>query len=77
VAEKGTSKEFLTDPEQLIKDGIKRIQQKKLKRRLSEIVAELHKLESPAAAPEGLRTDLRIEELLVEKMHVDTELRRL
>jgi DNA primase len=86
VAEKGTSKEFLHDPEQLVKDGIKRIQQKKLKRRLSEIVAELHNLESPAgkngspreAAPGvGGREDSRIEELLVEKMHVDTELRRL
>ncbi|MDR0997965.1 MAG: DNA primase [Treponema sp.] len=86
VAEKGTSKEFLNDPEQLVKDGIKRIQQKKLRRRLSEIVAELHSLESPAgndgfpgerAPGAGFRPDLRIEELLVEKMHIDTELRRL
>jgi DNA primase len=78
VAEKGTSKEFLNDPEQLVEDGIKKIRQKKLKRRLSEIVAELHSLESPVgeAAP-GERRDLRIEELLVEKMHIDTELRRL
>jgi DNA primase len=85
VAEKGTSKEFLNDPEQLVKDGIKKIQHKKLRRRLSEIVAELHSLESPAGkdgfpgetAPGAVRPDLRIEELLVEKMHVDTELRRL
>jgi DNA primase len=86
VAEKGTSKEFLNDPEQLVKDGIKRIQQKKLTRRLSEIVAELHNLESPAgkngfpgeAAPgAGAWGNSRIEELLVEKMYVDTELRRL
>jgi DNA primase len=78
VAEKGTSKEFLNDPEQLVKDGIKRIRQKKLKRRLSEIVAELHNLESRGeVAPGGIRTDSRIEELLVEKMHIDTELRRL
>jgi DNA primase len=86
VAEKGTSKEFLHDPEQLVKDGIKRIQQKKLKRRLSGIVAELHSLEGPAgkngspgeaASGAGIREDSRIEELLVEKMHVDNELRRL
>jgi DNA primase len=85
VAEKGTSGEFLNDPEQLVKDGIKKIQQKKLKRRLSEIVAELHKLESLAGGKElsgetvsgGTRTDSRIEELLVEKMHIDTELHRL
>jgi DNA primase len=78
VAGKGTSKEFLKDPEQLVKDGIKRIRQKKLKRRLSEIVAELHNLESREAASEaGFRVDSRIEELLVEKMHIDTELRRL
>jgi DNA primase len=85
VAEKGTSKEFLKDPEQLVKDGIKKIQQKKFKRRLSEIVAELHNLEGLAggkgfpgeAAPGGIRADSRIQELLVEKMHIDTELRRL
>jgi DNA primase len=85
VAEKGTSKEFVKDPEQLVKDGIKKIQQKKLKRRLSEIVAELHNLESLAGekgrpaetGPGGVRTDFQIEELLLEKMHIDTELRRL
>jgi DNA primase len=85
VAEKGTSGEFLKDPEQIVKDGIKKIQQKKFKRRLSEIVAELHRMESLAGGKElpgeavsgGVRVDSRIEELLVEKMHIDTELRRL
>jgi DNA primase len=78
VAGKGTSKEFLKDPEQLVKDGIKRLQQKKLKRRLSEIVAELHNLENRKAAAEAeFRADSQIEDLLVEKMHIDTELRRL
>jgi DNA primase len=79
VAGKGTSKEFSSDPEQLINDGIKRIQQKKLKRRLSEIVIELHQLEHRGGGDQGgeYRRDSRIEDLLVEKMRVDTELRRL
>jgi DNA primase len=74
VVSKGISREFSGNPEQLMKDGIKRLNQKKLRRRLSEIAAELHGLEHNASV-RG-RED-RLNELLAEKMGVDAELRRL
>jgi DNA primase len=75
VAGKGISKEFSGNPEQLMRDGIKKLSQKKLGRRLSEIAAELYSLEHDPAAREGRES--RLEDLLVEKMYVDAELRRL
>jgi DNA primase len=74
VASKGISKEFSGNPEQLMRDGIKKLSQKKLKRRLSEIAAELYGLEHNPAIE---RRESRLDELLVEKMHIDAELRRL
>jgi DNA primase len=74
VVSKGVSREFSGNPEQLMKDGIKRLNQKKLRRRLSELAAELHGLEHDSSA-QG-RED-RLDELLTEKMRIDTELRRL
>jgi DNA primase len=73
VAGKGISGEFAGNPEQLMRDGIKKIIQKRLRRRLSGIAAELYGLErNPAGGREN-----RLDELLVEKMHIDAELRRL
>jgi DNA primase len=74
VAGKGISKEFEGNPEQLMKDGIKKISQKKLRRRLSEIAAELHSLEHNPAV---IGREHRLDELLIQKMDIDTELRRL
>jgi DNA primase len=74
VAGKGVSREFEGNPEQLMRDGIKKISQKKLRRRLSEIAAELHGLEHNPAVPGRER---RLDELLMQKMDIDTELRRL
>jgi DNA primase len=74
VASKGISKEFSGNPEQLMRDGIKKLSQKRLKRRLSGIAAELYGLEHDPAI-DG-RED-RLDELLREKMHIDAELRRL
>jgi DNA primase len=74
VVSKGISREFAGNPEQLMNDGIKRLNQKKLRRRLSEIAAELHGLEHN---PSVQRQEDRLDELLTEKMHIDTELRRL
>jgi DNA primase len=78
VVEKGTAGEFSGTPrqrqeqlEQLIKDGIRKVKQKRLRLRLSEIIAELHNLEHD---PNGFRKDSRLEELIVEKMHIDAEL---
>ncbi|MDR1446916.1 MAG: toprim domain-containing protein, partial [Treponema sp.] len=73
VAGKGISGEFAGNPDQLMRDGIKKIIQKRLRHRLSDIAAELYGLErNPAGGREN-----RLDELLVEKMHIDTELRRL
>ncbi|MDR3172969.1 MAG: DNA primase [Treponema sp.] len=74
VVSKGISREFSGNPEQLMKDGIKRLNQKKFRRRLSEIAAELHGLEHN---PSVQGREERLDELLTEKMHIDTELRRL
>jgi DNA primase len=74
VAGKGISKEFEGNPEQLMRDGIKKISQKKLRRRLSEIAAELHSLEHNPAV---IEREHRLDDLLIQKMNIDTELRRL
>jgi DNA primase len=74
VAGKGVSREFEGNPEQLMRDGIKKISQKKLRRRLSELAAELHSLEHNPAV---LGREGRLDELLIQKMDIDTELRRL
>jgi DNA primase len=74
VVSRGVSREFSGNPEQLMHDGIKKLNQKKLRRRLSEIAAELHSLEHN---PSVQGREGRLDELLAEKMHIDTELRRL
>jgi DNA primase len=70
VIERGTSKEFSANPEELVADGIKRVKQKQLERALEDIVIKLRIAKNEAAGA-------RLEELLVEKMHIDTELHRL
>jgi DNA primase len=74
VAEKGTSKEFSLNPERLIKDGVRGLKKRKLQEKLSGIVAELRNLRhtDPAASD-----DVRINELVSEKMHIDAEIREL
>jgi DNA primase len=67
IAEKGTSGAFAGDPGQIIQDGVKRIKGKRLQRRLSGIVMELH----------SSRQGNGLEELLEEKMRVDAEIRQL
>ncbi|MDR3343695.1 MAG: DNA primase [Treponema sp.] len=74
IIERGASNEFSANPEQLVSDGINRVKQRRLKRRLDEIVMELR------IAKEGvtrIRGETRLEELLAEKMHLDAELCRL
>jgi DNA primase len=78
VIERGTSREFSANPEQLVLDGIKKVKQKRLHKRLTEIVTELRMLEHVAAEThDEFQNGIRMEELLAEKMHIDTELRRL
>jgi DNA primase len=66
VIAQGASQAFSSNPELYIEEGIQRVKQKRLERRQAEIVI-------------ALRTQTRgdLEDLLVEKMHIDAELRRL
>jgi DNA primase len=74
IAERGTSPEFSRGAQKLIGDGIKRVKEKGLRQRLSEIVAELRKGERNSI----VRPDNNsLEELLSEKMQIDAELRKL
>jgi DNA primase len=70
VIERGTSKEFSANPEELVADGVKRVKQKRLERALADIVIKLRVAKNETAGT-------RLEELLLEKMHIDAELHRL
>ncbi|MDR0643969.1 MAG: DNA primase [Treponema sp.] len=70
ISERGVSDEFFSNSEKLISDGIKRIKLKRIERRRAKIVIEL----SIAASEKDAS---RIEELLLEKEHLDTELQSL
>jgi DNA primase len=74
VAEKGTSKEFSVDPERLIADGIRGLKKRKLQKRLSRIVSELRNLKN---SDSPVSDDVKMNELVSEKMHIDAEIREL
>jgi DNA primase len=74
VAEKGMSKEFSGDPGRLIADGVKGLKKRKLQKRLSGIVSELRNLRHANSAP---LDDIRINDLVSEKMYIDAEIREL
>jgi len=76
IVERGISPEFRAnekcDPKKLMEDGIKRVKEKKLRRRLSEINAELRIMErNPGNAGDELS------DLVAEKMRLDAEIRKL
>ena len=76
IAERGTSAEFRgdskRDPRRLMEDGIRKIKVKELRRRLAVIGAELRTKERNAAGDAG-----GIDDLLAEKLMLDTEIRKL
>lgn len=72
VLEKAFTEAFSQKPEQLVADGIKRIREKRLERRRSEIILKLR-----AVRTSGLHSEQSMEELLSEKVHIDAEIRRL
>jgi DNA primase len=78
VIERGISPEFRgdekRDPRKLMEDGIRRVKEKKLRRRLSEIGAELRLRERNSGSGES-GGDLQ--ELIAEKMYIDAEIRKL
>jgi DNA primase len=76
IVERGISPEFRADakrdPKKLMEDGIKRIKEKKIRRRLSEINAELRIMErNTGNAGDDLSG------LVAEKMQLDAEIRKL
>jgi DNA primase len=80
IIERGMSEEFSANPDRLVADGIKKVTRKRLERRLDEIVIKLRGLKNDAGRPPSGNSASRegeLEELLVEKMHIDAELRRL
>jgi DNA primase len=87
VISQGASDAFSDQPERLVSDGIKRIKQKRLEHRRLEIVRELRIMKNagspprhngfPGGTPGGVLPELRVEDLLAEKVHIDAELRRM
>jgi DNA primase len=77
VIQQGASEAFSGRPEQLVSDGIRKIRQKRLERRLARIVTELRIIKN-GQNQEGLqRRGTTLEDLLAEKVHLDAELRLL
>jgi DNA primase len=78
IIEKGISAEFKADskcdPRKLMEDGIKRVKVKRLRRRLSEIGAELRLKERDPGIYAGGGLE---ENLIAEKMYIDAEIRTL
>jgi DNA primase len=76
IVERGISPEFRAnekrDPKKLMEDGIKRVKEKKIRRRLSEINAELRIMDRNAG---DAGDDLQY--LVAEKMQLDAEIRKL
>jgi DNA primase len=77
IVERGISPEFRgdsrRDPRKLMEDGIKRVKEKKLRRRLSEIGAELRLMEQNS----GMGGEGDLQQLIAEKMYIDAEIRTL
>ena len=73
--ERGVSKEFSLDPKQILADGKRKADRKRLERRREEIVLELKalKLNHTLNDTKGIEA----EELLADKIHIDAELRKL
>lgn len=71
VVRKIASGEFNMNQERLVRDGVRRVRQRELTRRIDQLGAEMRRIdrESPDAA--------RMRELLAEKMHLDDELAKL
>jgi DNA primase len=71
TARRAASGEFEMNPRQMVADGVKRIRQRSLRKRIEALGAEMRKAEREKPDPARMR------ELLAEKMHLDGELARL
>jgi DNA primase len=68
---KVSSGEFDLNQERLVADGVRRIRQRALRKRIDMLAMEMKRAEKGPADP------ARMNELLAEKMHLDSELERL
>jgi DNA primase len=75
VIQQGVSQAFYINSDKLVSDGIRKIRQKRLERRLAKIVTELRITKYEQGGGGGRGTVL--EDLLAEKVHLDAELRLL
>jgi DNA primase len=71
VIRKASSGEFDLNQERLVADGVRRIRQRALRKKIDMLATEMKRAEKGAADPARMR------ELLAEKMHLDSELERL
>jgi DNA primase len=68
---RASSGEFDVNPERMVTESVKRVKQRALTRRRDALDAEMRRLGQGAAEPARMR------ELLAEKMHLDSEIKRL
>jgi hypothetical protein len=73
IIERSASGEFSINSEQLVSDGIKRINEKRLEQRQKEIIIKLRSFKQNKTDEAGLN----VNELLAEKMQIDKELHKL
>jgi len=71
VLSRSATEAFRMNPEQIVRDGIRRIRKKTLERRSADLLIRLRTLKAGDGAPESL------EDLIAEKKHIDAELSRL
>jgi DNA primase len=76
VIQQGVSEAFSMNPERLVGDGIRKIRQKRLERRLAKIITDL-RITKNGQTQGGLHGGATLEDLLAEKVHLDAELRLL
>jgi DNA primase len=68
---KASSGEFELNPERIVRDGVRRVRQRMLQKRIESVILEMRRTER-ASGDESRR-----QELLAEKVHLDEELNRL
>ena len=78
VSDRGTSGEFSGESRKYMEDGINKIRKKGLERRLLEINAQMRESERYARDFCGFQEENEnIDELLTEKKHIDSQIRKL
>jgi DNA primase len=71
IMRKAASGEFEMNPERIVRDGVRRIRQRMLQKKIERVMVEMRRAEKASVDP------ARRQELLAEKMHLDEELNRL